>query len=214
MAYKYKLREEEAEATPSNREQVNYDIVVTPNSVSVEDTVKALETLDNYGMYVSNMRNKSSIQKAIDDHFGPVIPAKRKKMERDQGFPFPVKTKTSIDDFVKSLTSRPTLLKYKVKDDAIVFPKSGNPAKDLTKKIIDVVMKSAKIDYSVADKEAVDEVSTDKLDQEAKLYFMQQFKAGKIKELPKDPKAEYMKIKMTKKDLKEVIKEQIKSLIK
>jgi ribosomal protein L23 len=80
MAYRYKLREEETETTPSNREQVNYDIVVTPNSVSVEDTVKALETLDNYGMYVSNMRNKSSIQKAIEDHFGPIIPAKRKKM--------------------------------------------------------------------------------------------------------------------------------------
>ena len=213
MAYRYKLREEEAETTPSNREQVNYDIVVTPNSVSVEDTVKALETLDNYGMYVSNMRNKSSIQKAIEDHFGPIIPAKRKKMERDQGFPFPVKTKTSIDDFVKSHTSKPTLLKYKVKDDTIVFPKSGNPAKDLTKKIIDVVMKNAKVDYSIVDKEAVDE-STDKLDQEAKLYFMQQFKAGKIKELPKDPKAEYMKVKMTKKDLKEVIREQIKNLIK
>lgn len=280
MAYKYKLREEEgAEVSPSNREQVNYDVVVTPKGVSVEDTVKALETLDNYGMYVSNMRNKSSIQKAIEDHFGPVIPAKRKKMERDQGFLFPVKTKTSIDDFVKSHTSKPTLLKYKVKDDTIVFPKSGNPVKDLTKKIIDVVMKSAKIDYSVADKEAVDEakkeisidiikkqldnlgvkyeISTtdkvrpfkviyqpinksdefydkleriidlynlkgvvkqsmneDKLDQEAKVYFMQQVKLGKIKELPKDPKAEYMKIKMTKKDLKEVIKEQIKSLIK
>jgi hypothetical protein len=213
MAYRYKLKEEEAETTPSNREQVNYDIVVTPNDVSVEDTVKALETLDNYGMYVSNMRNKSSIQKAIEDHFGPVIPAKRKKMEKDQGFPFPVKTKTSIDDFVKSHTSRPTLLKYKVKDDTIVFPKSGNPAKDLTKKIIDVVMKNAKVNYSIVDKEAVDE-STDKLDQEAKLYFMQQFKAGKIKELPKDPKAEYMKVKMTKKDLKEVIREQIKNLIK
>ena len=280
MAYKYKLREEEgAEVSPSNREQVNYDVVVTPKGVSVEDTVKALETLDNYGMYVSNMRNKSSIQKAIEDHFGPVIPAKRKKMERDQGFLFPVKTKTSIDDFVKSHTSKPTLLKYKVKDDTIVFPKSGNPVKDLTKKIIDVVMKSAKIDYSVADKEAVDEakkeisidiikkqldnlgvkyeISTtdkvrpfkviyqpinksdefydkleriidlynlkgvvkqsmneDKLDQEAKVYFMQQVKLGKIKELPEDPKAEYMKIKMTKKDLKEVIREQIKSLTK
>jgi hypothetical protein len=164
-------------------------------------------------MYVSNMRNKSSIQKAIEDHFGPVIPAKRKKMEKDQGFSFPVKTKTSIDDFVKSLTSRPTLLKYKVKDDTIVFPKSGNPAKDLTKKIIDVVMKNAKVDYSIVDKEAVDE-SADKLDQEAKLYFMQQFKAGKIKELPKDPKAEYMKVKMTKKELQEVIREQIKNLIK
>ena len=68
-------------------------------------------------------------------------------------------------------------------------------------------MKSAKIDYSVADKEAVDEVSVDKLDQEAKIYFMQQVKLGKIKELPEDPKAKYMKIKMTKKDLKEVIKE-------
>ena len=214
MAYKYKLREAEAEATPSNREQVNYDVVVTPKGVSVEDTVKALETLDNYGMYISNMRNKSSIQKAIEDHFGPVIPAKRKKMEKDQGFPFPVKTKTAIDDFVKSLTSRPTLLKYKVKDDTIVFPKSGNPAKDLTKKIIDVVMKSAKIDYSVADKEAVDEISVDKLDQEAKIYFMQQVKQGKIKELPKDPKAEYMKVKMTKKELKEVIREQIKNLTK
>ena len=213
MAYRYKLREEEAETTPSNREQVNYDIVVTPNSVSVEDTVKALETLDNYGMYVSNMRNKSSIQKAIEDHFGPIIPAKRKKIEKDQGFSFPIKTKTSIDDFVKSHTSKPTLLKYKVKDDTIIFPKLGNPAKDLTKKIIDVVMKNAKVDYSIVDKEAVDE-SVNKLDQEAKVYFMQQFKAGKIKELPKDPKAEYMKVKMTKKELKEVIREQIKNLIK
>jgi hypothetical protein len=214
MAYKYKLREEEGtEVSPSNREQVNYDVVVTPKGVSVEDTVKALETLDNYGMYISNMRNKQSIQKALEDHFGPVIPAKRKKMEKDQGFPFPVKTKTAIDDFVKSLTSRPTLLKYKVKDDTIVFPKSGNPAKDLTKKIIDVVMKSAKIDYSISEKETVDEI-TDKLDQEAKIYFMQQVKQGKIKELPKNPKAEYMKVKMTKKELKEVIREQIKNLTK
>ena len=35
-----------------------------------------------------------------------------------------------------------------------------------------------------------------------------------IDKLPKDPKAEYMKIKMTKKELKEVIREQIKSLTK
>jgi hypothetical protein len=216
MAYKYKLKEQEevgAEVSPSNREQVNYDVVVTPKGVSVEDTVKALETLDNYGMYISNMRNKQSIQKALEDHFGPVIPAKRKKMEKDQGFPFPVKTKTAIDDFVKSLTSRPTLLKYKVKDDTIVFPKSGNPAKDLTKKIIDVVMKSAKIDYSISEKETVDEI-TDKLDQEAKIYFMQQVKQGKIKELPKDPKAEYMKIKMSKDKLKEIIREKLQKLTK
>jgi hypothetical protein len=292
MAYKYKLKEQEevgAEVTPSNREQVNYDVVLTPKSAEVEDVVKALETIDNYGMYVSNMRNKQSIQKALEDHFGPVIPAKRKKMEKDQGFPFPVKTKTAIDDFVKSLTSKPTLLKYKVKDNTIVFPKSGNSAKDLTKKIIDVVMKNAKIDYTIADKETVDEIinegtpeqekikkvvnnyinlrkaiddpnypstahttsamikienilkqmsnradfkpyllkilptqyqdflketKEDKLDQEAKIYFMQQVKQGKIKELPKDPKAEYMKIKMSKDKLKEIIREKLQKLTK
>jgi hypothetical protein len=215
MAYKYKLKEEEtgAEVTPSNREQVNYDLVLTPKSAEVEDVVKALETMDNYGMYVSNMRNKSNIQKAIEDHFGPVIPAKRKQIEKQRGVPFPVKTKQAIDDLVKSLTSKPSLLKYKVVDNTIVFPKSSNPVKDLTKKIIDTVLKNAKIDYSVAEKETVDEV-TDKLDQEAKIYFMQQVKQGKIKELPKDPKAEYMKIKMSKDKLKEIIREKLQKLTK
>ena len=211
MAYKYKLREAEAEATPSNREQVDYDIILTPKSVSVEDTIKALENIDNYGIYISNLSNNDpKMRKAKEAYFG--TPAER-RVKANQG-KFPEFTNSSNLAFIKAFNSKSTLLKYKVKDDTIVFPKSGNPSKNLTKKMIDVVMKNAKIDYSVADKEAVDEVSTDKLDQEAKLYFMQQFKAGKIKELPKDPKAEYMKIKMTKKDLKEVIKEQIKSLIK
>jgi hypothetical protein len=281
MAYKYKLKEEEgAEVTPSNREQVNYDVVLTPKSSEVEDVVKALETMDNYGMYVSNMRNKSNIQKAIEDYFGPVTPAKRKQIEKQRGVPFPVKTKQAIDDLVKSLTSKPSLLKYKVVDNTIVFPKSSNPVKDLTKKIIDVVMKNAKIDYSVAEKETVDEIineetrnisnikkklddlgvkyeistnkvkpfkviykpvnksdefynkfdnivdlfnlkdvvkssmNEDKLDQEAKIYFMQQVKQGKIKELPKDPKAEYMKIKMSKDKLKEIIREKLQKLTK
>lgn len=215
MAYKYKLKEQEGEeVSPSSREQVNYDLVLTPKTAEVEEVVKALETLDNYGMYVSNMRNKSSIQKAIEDHFGPVIPAKRKQIEKQRGVPFPVKTKQAIDDFVKSLTSKPTLLKYKVKDNTIIFPKGINPVKDLTKKIVDVVMKNAKIDYSIAEKEAVDESSLDKLDQEAKIYFMQQLKAGKIKELPKDPKAEYIKIKMSKDNLKEIIREKLAKILK
>ena len=158
MAYKYKLKEQEGEeVSPSSREQVNYDLVLTPKTANVEDVVKALETLDNYGMYISNMRNKSSIQKAIEDHFGPVTPAKRKQIEKQRGVPFPVKTKQAIDDFVKSLTSKPTLLKYKVKDNNIIFPKGINPVKDLTKKIVDVVMKNVKIDYSIAEKETVDE---------------------------------------------------------
>lgn len=215
MAYKYKLKEQDGEeVSPSSRDQVNYDLVLTPKSTEAEEVVKALENIDNYGIYVANMRNKSSIQKAIEDHFGPVIPAKRKQIEKQRGVPFPVKTKQAIDDFVKSLTSKPTLLKYKVTDNTIVFPKGSNPAKDLTKKIIDVVMKNAKIDYSIADKEAVDESSVDKLDQEAKIYFMQQVKQGKIKELPKNPKAEYIKIKMSKDNLKEIIREKLAKILK
>ena len=215
MVYKYKLKEQDGEeVSPLSRDQVNYDLVLTPKSAEVEEVVKALENIDNYGIYVANMRNKASIQKAIEDHFGPVIPAKRKQIEKQRGVPFPVKTKQAIDDFVKSLTSKPTLLKYKVSDNTIVFPKGSNPAKDLTKKIIDVVMKNAKIDYSIADKEAVDESSVDKLDQEAKIYFMQQVKQGKIKELPKDPKAEYIKIKMSKDNLKEIIREKLAKILK
>lgn len=158
MAYKYKLKEQEGEeVSPSSRDQVNYDLVLTPKSVEAEEVIKALEDIDNYGMYISNMRNKASIQKAIEDHFGPVIPAKRKQIEKQRGVPFPVKTKQAIDDFVKMYTSKPTLLKYKVKDNTIIFPKGSNPVKDLTKKIVDVVMKNAKIDYSIAEKEAIDE---------------------------------------------------------
>jgi hypothetical protein len=210
MAYKYKLREAEAEATPSNREQVDYDIIINPKGVSVEDTIKALENIDNYGIYISNLNNNDpKMRKAKEAYFG--TPAER-RVKANQG-KFPEFTNSSNLAFIKAFNSKSTLLKYKAKDDTIVFPKSGNPSKNLTKKMIDVVMKNAKIDYSVADKEAVDE-ATHKLDQEAKLYFMQQLKAGKIKELPKDPKAEYMKIKMTKEELKEVIREQIKNLIK
>jgi len=217
MAYKYKLREAEAEATPSNREQVDYDIILTPKSVSVEDTIKALENIDNYGIYISNLSNNDpKMRKAKEAYFG--TPAER-RVKANQG-KFPEFTNASNLAFIKAFNSKSTLLKYKVKDDTIVFPKSGNPSKNLTKKMIDVVMKNAKIDYSVADKEAVDEAPVNKNNkinsdsEEAKVYFLQQFKLGNIEKIPDNPKAEYMKIKMTKEELKEVIREQIKSLIK
>jgi hypothetical protein len=217
MAYKYKLREAEAEATPSNREQVDYDIILTPKSVSVEDTIKALENIDNYGIYISNLSNNDpKMRKAKEAYFG--TPAER-RVKANQG-KFPEFTNASNLAFIKAFNSKSTLLKYKVKDDTIVFPKSGNPSKNLTKKMIDVVMKNAKIDYSVTDKEAVDEAPVNKNNkinsdsEEAQAYFLQQFKAKKISKIPEDPKAEYIKVKMTKKDLKEVIREQIKNLIK
>jgi ribosomal protein L23 len=172
----YKLREEEEEMSPSSRLAVDYDIVLTPSG-DVNDAVAALQNIDNYGVYVSNMRNKASIEKAIEDYFGPSVPVKRKALEKQRGEAFPVKTKQAIDDLVKSLTSRPTLLSYEVKDNTLVFPKGKNPTKDLTKKIIKTVMDSAGIDYSISEKEVSESI-------------------------------------MTKSKLKEIIKSEIRSLLK
>ena len=238
MAYKYKLREAEAEATPSNREQVDYDIILTPKDVSVEDTIKALENIDNYGIYISNLSNNDpKMRKAKEAYFG--TPAER-RVKANQG-KFPEFTNASNLAFIKAFNSKSTLLKYKVKDDTIVFPKSGNPSKNLTKKMIDVVMKNAKIDYSVADKEAVDEANSFKSGKEFINIKLQKYPkaVAKINQLIsmvgesnftmeiaewifdffnnasyESPVNEAKKVKMAKKDLKEVIREQIKNLIK
>ena len=57
----YRLRENEEDA--QSRLALDFDIILTPKT-SVEDAVKALENMDNYGSYVSNMRNKASVEKA------------------------------------------------------------------------------------------------------------------------------------------------------
>ena len=158
MAYKLKENEEE---TPSSRISVDYDIYLTPEG-NIEDAISALKNIDNYGPYVSNMRNKSYVEKAIEDYFGPSIPVKRKALEKERGKPFPIKTKQPIDDLVKSVTSTPNLLKYEVKGKEIVFPKSNNPSKDLTKKIIKVVMDNAGIKFKTTEKETVSEVKITK----------------------------------------------------
>ena len=108
MAYKYKLREAEAEATPSNREQVDYDIILTPKSVSVEDTIKALENIDNYGIYISNLNNNDpKMRKAKEAYFG--TPAER-RVKANQG-KFPEFTNASNLAFIKAFNSKSTLLK-------------------------------------------------------------------------------------------------------
>jgi hypothetical protein len=158
-----KLKENEEEkispepSSGGNREKIDYDILLTPKSKSLDDVVKALKDINNYGEYVSNMRKKSSIEDAIVKHFGPNTPVKKKQLEKEMGKPFPQKTKQAIDDLVKSLTSKPTLLSYHKEGNEIIFPKSENPTKDLTKKLIKTVMKNANIDYSLKDKENLGE---------------------------------------------------------
>jgi len=152
MDYRYKLRENDEEGK-SSRLTIDHDVtIITPD---IKAAVAALKNIDNYGIYISNMRNKSSVEKAIETHFGnmdtdgkKIAPAKKMSIEKQRGEKFPIKTKQAIDDFVKSLTSTPTLLSYDVKGDKIVFPKDKNPSIETTKKIIKTVMNTAKVDFT------------------------------------------------------------------
>lgn len=161
MDYKYKLRENEDEK--SSRFTMDHDVMIsTPD---VEGALEALKNIDNYGIYISNMRNKSNVEKAIQVYFGnmdekgnKISPAKKSSIEKQRGEKFPIKTKDAIDAFVKSLTSKPTLLTYDIKGDKIVFPKDKNPSIETTKKIIKTVMDTAGIKYKfVTEKEIAKE---------------------------------------------------------
>jgi hypothetical protein len=204
----YRLRENEEDA--QSRLALDFDIILTPKT-SVEDAVKALENMDNYGSYVSNMRNKASVEKAIEDYFGPSVPAKKKALEKQLGKTFPPKTKQAIDDLVKSVTSRPNLLKYDVKGNTLVFPKGSNPAKDLTKKIIKTVMDSAGIDFTIKEKESVSE---DALTDKIKKSFQFQVTGGKKGEPMSKGQDLPANTKIKKSELKEMIKEEIKNILK
>jgi hypothetical protein len=67
----YKLREEEEEMSPSSRLAVDYDIILTPSG-KVEDAFAAFEDINNYGIYKSNLRK----EQAIEDHYGPTTTTK------------------------------------------------------------------------------------------------------------------------------------------
>ena len=70
---------------------------------------------------------------------------------------FHVKTKPAIDAYIKSLSGKPSLLKWEVVSDTLLFPSAGNPTKKMTEKIISTVMLNAGIAYELVSKEAVSE---------------------------------------------------------
>ena len=163
---KYKLVEQDepqdgAEEIPGGggtKEKIVYDLILTPQIVSTDEVVKAFETIGNYGPYVSNLRNtKADVEKAVVDHFGPNQPFIKKKLEKERGKPFPPKTKQAIDTFIRSLTSKPSLLKWSVEGNSLVFSEKHNPTKQVTKNIISTVMKKANINYSLEEKETMNE---------------------------------------------------------
>lgn len=138
--------------------KATYNLVVTPTNKSADDVITALDNIDNYGIYASNIRNtatnKATINKALEDHFGPNIPAKKKSLEKQRGVPFPPKTKQAIDDFVRQFASKPQLLKPTIEGNTVVFYQKDNPTKDLTKKILQVVLNNAEIEYKLSEKES------------------------------------------------------------
>ena len=54
-----------------NNPSVNaeYDINVTPTEVTTDDVVKALSDINNYGIYISNMRNQPIVNQGIEKYF-------------------------------------------------------------------------------------------------------------------------------------------------
>jgi len=138
--------------------KATYNLVVTPIDSTSEDIVSALDNIDNYGIYASNVRNtavnKVTINKAIEDHFGPNIPAKKKSLEKKRGTPFPMKTKQSLDDFTKQFSSKPQLLKPTIEGNTVVFYQKDNPTRDLTKKMLQVILNNAQIEYKISEKES------------------------------------------------------------
>ena len=176
-----RLRENESEdGSVVNRLGTNYAVVLTPTNATVEETIAALENIDNYGLYVSNLRNtKANMQKALEDEFGPSIPSKKKGLEKQRGKPFPPKTKQAIDDFIKSFKPKVDLLRWQVKGNEIIFPKQGNPQKEVVKNMLKTVLFNAAIEYEVADKE-INEDQTNRLKKAIKEIILKENKDIKI----------------------------------
>ena len=180
---KYKLREAEedepktgsdAEDTSPGSggsfEKVDYNIMLVPDDASLSDVLSAFENIDNYGIYLSNMRGSNvKLKDAMIAHFGPSIPTQKiNALKKRGGEPFPPKTKQAVDKFIKDFTAgttgKPNLLSYEVgPGGSLVFPFNKNPSKEVTKKIIKTVMDKAGISYELKDIEALGENISSKI---------------------------------------------------
>ena len=131
--------------------KATYNLVVTPTDKSTDDVIAALDNIDNYGIYASNIRNtainKVTINKAVEDYFGTPIQRRSDKTGK-----LPPYNKPALDAFIKQFTSKPQLLKPTIEGNTVVFYQKDNPTKDLTKKILQVVLNNAEIEYKLSEK--------------------------------------------------------------
>jgi len=150
-----KLMENEEDGR-SGRAIVKSDIIVTPKGEStLENIITALENSDNYGIYLSNLRNVNKfIQDEFTKHFG--TPTQRRTGK------FPIYTKDSEMAFLKDLFKDETkintqtrkvilskILNYNIKDDKIIItPTKENPKASIKSKL-DTILGNAGVDFSI-----------------------------------------------------------------
>ena len=152
------ISEDEEEQGPGSWIAADKDLVLLPKDPStIEDAIKALENKDNYGIYLSNIRSGKVTPKNMEDFFGPTSPAAKKKIEKDTGVAFPIKTKAAIDDFIKNRAGKPNLVFYDIVDDTLVFPNTKNTSKGRTQSIVATVLDNAGINYTIKQKESFKE---------------------------------------------------------
>ena len=148
------------------------DIVVRVKAPKTpDDVVKALENKDNYGRYLGTMRNAKVSDKDVENHFGPrsIRAREKNETERYEKFkqqnpdsdltlqqwktegpagtdigPYPVRTKDNYDMFVKQFITKPNLLNYYKKGDAVIFPKDPARGRNEIKNIVATVLDNAK----------------------------------------------------------------------
>ena len=150
-----KLMENEEDGR-SGRAIVKSDIIVFPKGeTSITDLVTALENSDNYGIYLSNLRNVNKfIQDEFTKHFG--TPAQRRTGK------FPIYTKDSEMAFLKDLFKDETkinaqtrkvilsrILNYNIKDNKIVITPTKENPKAAIKSKLDTILGNAGINFSI-----------------------------------------------------------------
>ena len=150
--------EDEEEQGPGSWIAADKDIVVIPQgSSTVQDAVKALEDKSNYGIYLSNIRTGKVTPKDIEEFFGPSSPRAKQAIEKQTGVKFPIKTKATIDDFIKNRAGKPNLVFYDIVDDTLIFPNTKNTSKGRTQSIVATVLDNAGINYTIKQKESFKE---------------------------------------------------------
>jgi hypothetical protein len=125
------------------------DIFVTPlGDSTTQDIDNALNNKEYYGSYLINTRDKHSVNKAIEDYFGPNLPSHKRTAEKKRGEKFPIKTKQAMDDLVQNLGGeKPNILTWEIRDKTIFFPSSKNNSQLATLNIIKQVLGAADIKY-------------------------------------------------------------------